>query len=108
MIKNKEEQKAASALQKANIIVAILAFITAILCWCITCDMWFMNHEVSSDWPNGYSDEEKTFFAYASILLLIFYLYTIFYPLFFDSTNQYKMMKAYYWFLVLITNMHAA
>ncbi len=109
MIKLNEEQKAARALQKANIIIGILAFIPAFLCWLFACDMWFAERQISSDsWATGYSSSEKTFFAYSSILLIAFYTYTIFCPLIYESEKYSKAISNAYWIIVLITNLLTA
>ena len=109
MIKLNKEQNAARALQKVNIVIGILAFIPAILCWLFACDMWFVEHQVSSDsWATVYSSSEKTFFAYSSILLIAFYSYTIFCPLIFESEKYSKAISRVYWIIVLITNLLTA
>jgi hypothetical protein len=106
MIKLNKEQKAARSLQKANIVIGILAFIPAMLCWLFACDMWFVEHQISSDsWAHGYSSSEKTFFAYSSILLIAFYSYTIFCPLIFETEKYSKAISSAYWIIVLITNL---
>lgn len=100
MIKLNEEQIAARALQKANIIIGILAFIPALLCWLFAYDMWIA-------YPH-HNSSEKAFFAYASILLLAFYAYTIFSPRIDESENYSKQISGAYWILVLITNLLTA
>ncbi len=109
MITLNEEQKAARLLQKANIIIAILAFIPAFLCWLFAFDMWFVERQISSDsWATCYSSSEKTFFAYSSILLIAFYSYTIFCPLMYESEKYSKAISNAYWIIVLITNLLTA
>lgn len=109
MIKLNKEQKVARALQKANIVIGILAFIPAFLCWLFAFDMWFVEHQISSDsWAHGYSSSEKTFFAFSSILLIVFYTYTIFCPLIFESEKYSKAISSADWIIVLITNLLTA
>ncbi|HRG59568.1 MAG TPA: hypothetical protein PK323_11470 [Bacteroidia bacterium] len=109
MINLNKEQKSARILQRANIIIAIFAFMPAFFCWLYTYDMWFVEKHISSDsWATGYSDSEKTFFAYASILLLIFYGYTIFCPLIFECEQYSRRVSGAYWLIVLITNLLTA
>jgi amino acid transporter len=109
MITLNEEQKTARILQKANIIIAIIAFVPAFFCWLFTFDMWFVERQISSDsWATVYSSSEKIFFACASILLFIFYAYTIFCPLTHETNNYSKTGSGVYWIMVLITNLIAA
>lgn len=103
------EQKAARALHKTNIIIGFIAFIPAFLCWMFSLDMWFVEHHVTTDsWATVYSSSEKMFFAFSSLLLIVFYIYTIFPPLIHESEKYSKTISNLYWILVLSTNLLTA
>jgi hypothetical protein len=94
MIPLNKEQKVAKALQKTNTVIAFLVIIPAILCWLIT--IYALNFK----WTN-----EVFAFIYASILLLLFYGYTILSPRIYLFENYNKQSSFTYWLLVLFTNL---
>ena len=89
-----KEQKAALTLQKTNNVIAFLAFLPASICWIITIDI------LNYNWTN-----EVLTFLYSSILLLIFYGYTLLSPRIYLFENYNRQSSLRYWLIVFLTNL---
>jgi hypothetical protein len=96
------EQRVARILQKVNTLYSILALVPACICWLITIDT-FGNEGQNADVIQ--QDADVWFFRCSSILLFIFYSYTIGSPRIYNRDDYNKQGSLIFWFLVLLTNM---
>jgi len=92
MINLNLEQKVACLLQGTNTLIGVCAFIPAGLCWFFTLlEFTERNHKF-------------TYFDYSSILLFLFYGYTIISPRIYIYEHYNKNASFWHWIIVFITN----
>lgn len=93
MIKLNKEQQVARLLQSINTLLGLVAFAPAFLCWgCVTILLSRNDPEFASYW-------------YSSILLILFYGYTIISPRIYINEYYNRHVSLAYWIIVLITNL---
>jgi hypothetical protein len=93
MKKLNKEQQVARLLQSINTLFGLVAFAPAFLCW--GCATIFLST----------NDKDFEAFLYSSILLIIFYGYTIISPRIYINEYYNKHVSLGYWLIVLITNL---
>jgi hypothetical protein len=92
MIKLNLEQKVARLLQGINSLIGVCAFVPASLCWFFTLlEYTEVNHP-------------DTGFIYSSVLLIVFYGYTIISPRIYIYEYYNKSTSFWHWIIVFITN----
>jgi hypothetical protein len=96
MITINKEQQVAGTLQIVNNILGVVAFIPAILCWLSTL---ITLREKS---------EYLIFLICSSVLLIVFYGYTIFGPRIYLFKRYHVNNSFFYWIIVILTNLFTA
>lgn len=87
------EQEIARSLESVNYFIGLLAIIPALLCWLLTIEVFKENRT-----------NEILELLFSSLLLIVFYTYTLF-PLRIYNHKYYNEYSAlYFWLAVLITN----
>lgn len=96
--------KTAKYLFYLNNLIAIAAFMPAVLCGGFTVESWFKVPSGGSDsWDFGYSDEDRIFFTACSVLLLLFYRYVFFNPFLFSrhGINRKTVFTYLFWNVII-------
>ena len=100
-----EEQRVARILQRVNTLYAILTIIPGFFCFLVTIDALTPSQQCSDCWSTYYSTQDKFYWATSSILLIVFYGYTVFCPRIYVNEYYNRETTFNYWILVFITNL---
>lgn len=98
------EQRTAKLLQNVNVTIAVLAFLPALGCFLYTLGSLSPQGPTTDGWGSHYSDTDKLLSVSSSILLTVFYGYTILCPKVYLFEQYNTVISRNYWITVIVVN----